>query len=216
MDNKAILTIGRMARRRTLEVEHLLKAARTPSAALADCLEGLAAELGWHMHDSFPAVPFGRWVAVISCLCRQGHPGLAAMVRDPDSLPFVFGLLADLRSADALAAIIDIIRTNRDWLLAAPQRAMAAAAAYNGAAMHLRPGLPDVQEQAPVRDFLHAALAATGDEAAIATLLCALRFAGDAGSLPVIAACPPLSPQWEPARAAAINAIRKAMRQRAG
>ena len=55
-----IVTIQRMARRGTLEVEHLLRAAREGSSSLADELDAVATAMGWSLTSSYPEVPWAR------------------------------------------------------------------------------------------------------------------------------------------------------------
>lgn len=68
MNDKAATTIARMAARGTLEVEHLLRAARQPSLNLADALDELVVARSWQLDPCFPEVPLGTWVRVVGVL----------------------------------------------------------------------------------------------------------------------------------------------------
>lgn len=207
-----IVTIQRMARRGTLEVEHLLRAAREGSSSLADELDAVATAMGWSLTSSYPEVPWARWTQAIGIYCREGHAGLIAAAVDPIVLPFVVGLLEELKSPEALQSLATIAISQRDRLLddtVLASRVIAALNLAGGSAMEL-----PIPERFAVRDFLHDALESVVTDQGRGVILCALRYFGDDTSLPIIAACPPLPPHWESARVAAVRGIRKAARQR--
>src|SRR5215470_16278836 len=94
MDEKAAVErIERQAKRGTLEVEHLLRLARSPSPALADHLNRLADSNKWSDDARFPQIPWRRWVSVVQIYCRESYAGLVRVAADFSMLPFVTGLL---------------------------------------------------------------------------------------------------------------------------
>lgn len=215
MDQKTITTVERMAKRGTLEVEHLLRVARKPSPELADALDELAITMGWVLDSRFPEVPFGMWIQTISLYCRKGYAGLIEAGRSLETLPFVLGILEDLRTEEALRSVVLIAALNHRWPSTNPKVTQHIAGALNIAALHVRDlRLPQV-ERAKGRDFLHAAFAATASDNERGTILCALRYFGDETTLPFIAASPPMSAEWEAARTAATRAIKKTMKAQA-
>jgi hypothetical protein len=215
MSELTITTLARMDLRGTLEVEHLLRAARQASSpSLADALDELAIARGWPLDPCFPEVPMGTWVRVIGVYCREGHAGLIAAASNPDMLAFVLGLLEDLRTEEAMSTVIRLAKIYRERLLENLEQAGQVAAALNVAAMRKPKGTPDEAERIDGRDFLHDALLRATAEHHKGTILCALRYFGDETSLPLICSCQPLAPHWESARSATIRAIRKALKQR--
>jgi hypothetical protein len=213
MTHTAIAALTRKAALGTLEVEDLLRVASKPAADVADALDALATEQGWPAHPCFPAVPLATWAAVVSVYCRAGHDGLFEIAREPDMLPFVLGILEALKTDEALATVVRIAGSDAIAGRADARQTGAIVSALNLAAMNSRPGGPTESDRVAGRNFLHAASARAGNADQWASLVCALRFFGDETSLDVISACPPLPPHWEPARKAAVRAIKRAARR---
>jgi hypothetical protein len=211
MTTSPIAKVARLARAGTLEVEQLLHAATKPTPDLADALDQLTAEMDWQAHPCFPQVPLATWAAIVSHYCRHGHAGLVQAAHDPDMLPFALGLLAAIRTDEALETVIRIAGNDAIVGLATPEQTAQIVDALNLAAMKAR-RLPAEADCATARDFLHSAWARAVHEEEWGTLLCALRYFGDETSLALIAACPPLPPHWEAARKEAVRSIRKAMK----
>ena len=205
-------TLGRMATRGTMEVEHLLRLAQQPSPELADAIDELAIEMCWPCHPCFPEVPFGTWAAVVSTYCRNGYNGLLETANDQEMLPFVLGLLEELRTDEALCAVVRISTTNRSYLLANPDQAEFAVGALNLIALRISRNGPGEADRCSGRDFLHGAITMAETDAQRGTILCALRFFGDESSIPLVSGCPPLPPEWEGSRKAAFRAIKRRLR----
>ncbi len=173
-------TLAKHARAGTLEVEHLLAAARTPDAALADLLDILRVELAWPGASDGHAVPLGGWAMVVATYCRTGFPGLAGLARDPALAPFVAGLLEEFRTGPALAALLAAFAD----CIAAPEAdtvtALRLAAAVN-AMLSFKPAAPVTPEQAgQLRAFLRRLYPHVTDDAQRGAVLVALRGVGDA------------------------------------
>lgn len=215
MSQMKIATLARMDMRGTLEVEHLLHAARQASLGLADALDELAIARDWPLAPCFPKVPMGTWARVVGVYCRDGYAGLLAAASNPDLLAFVLGLLNGLKTDEAMTTVIRLARTYRDRLLANSDQAKQVAGALNVAAMNTPKHRPSEADRIDGRDFLHDALLQATDDDHQGTILCALRFFGDEQSLSLISTRPPLPPHWESARTAAVRGIRKRVKQRA-
>ena len=155
-------------------------------------------------------MPLATWAAVVSVYCRAGHDGLFEIAREPDVLTFVLGLLEALKTDEALATVVRIAGSDAIASRADAQQTAAIVSALNLAAMNSPSGGPTEPDRVAGRNFLHAASAHADNADQWASLICAPRFFGDEGSLDVISACPPLPPHCEPARKAAVRAIKKA------
>lgn len=213
MNDQAMATLGRMAARGTLEVEHLLRAARQPSLNLADRLDELAVAMSWRLDSRFPEVPWAKWVSVVGIYCRQGHAGLLETANEPDMLAFVLGLLEELKTDEALSTIIRISNAYQAGPLMTSEHWARVVSALNaGANKGSRYSLSEA-ERVAARDFLHNALALLVTDHHRGAVLCALRYFGDDTSLPLIASSPPLPSHWETARRAAVRGIKKALNQ---
>lgn len=215
MSNKAAATLARMAARGTLDVEHLLRAARQPSVDLADALDELAVAMNWRLASCYPEVPLGMWVRVVGVYCREGYAGLLGAASEPDMLPFVLGILEELRTDEALSTVIRIAHTYRERLSGSTEQAGQVASALNLTAINSPRRGPFEAERHAGRDFLHDALTRVVADHHRGAIFCALRHFGDDTSLPLISTCcPPLPRHWKATRGAAARGIRKAMKQR--
>jgi hypothetical protein len=202
------MAAGRLLRKAangTLEVEHLLKAARTPSLALADEVDRLISELGWRESSVFPEVPWFEWATVVTTFCRKGFGGLTELGSNRHYLPFAVGLMEELHDSDALTSLIQLLPLYRSPVHALEAHRLAAGLNLLGMrAPHPASGSSD---QTRIRDFLHSVLATSASDAQRGTVLCALRYFGDRSSLGLVDSVPIMSEAWEPTRAAAKRAI---------
>lgn len=211
-----IATIRRMAKRGTLEVEHLLRLAKAPSEELATNLGAIAAEMGWELGTQLPFVPFGDWVAVIQQFCRGGYDGLATYATQPSKFGFVIGLLEEVRGAHALLCAEQILNMQATTLVDDPERATKLAGAFSrlGGAMEKEAGYVAVEDIENVRAFLHAQVSSHPQEVGRAIAMGALRCFGDSESLALIRSAPQMADFWEPVRHGAIRTITKRLRRR--
>lgn len=214
MKDKAIANLARKAARGTLEVEDLLRAAREPTLTFADELDELASMMHWPLDPCFPDVPLGTWVTVIGIFCRKGHDGLLEASWETRMLPFVLGLLEELKTDEALCTAIRIAERYGDRLSSSPEQTGRIAAAMNLIAMTRSTHALSETDRRAARDFLHGALTREEAERHRGTIFCALRYFGDETSLPLISSCPSLPPHWEATRRAAVRGIRKSIRRR--
>jgi hypothetical protein len=211
-----IETVKRMAKRGTLEVEHLFRLLKSPSPELASDLEALAVELDWKSGPQFPAVPFGDWVTVIAAYCRNGYSGLVTSAADPSRFDFVIGLLETLSTLEALHTLELILKEQGAVIAADPLKARKLAGAINivGISLDKISANPQAKNIEVLRKFLNDQVVTQSDEAGRGLAICALRFFGDSGSLAIIMSAPPMPEVWESARTVAIRSIRKRLRQK--
>jgi hypothetical protein len=192
-----------MERQGQMEVEHLLRLARYRSPEVADELEQLA--VNWPRRVFAPDTPLGDWSDAVVSYCRDGYPGLLAHAKNPSALPFVCGVLVELRGTPALvclAALLPLAPTEDEFITSRLVEAL------NLLPMRPPRADPSAVDTAYVREFLHRRLA-DEPEHVRATALCALRHFGDETSLPHITAAPPMAAEEEPCRTAALRGIRK-------
>ena len=219
MDEKAAVErIERQWKRSTLEVEYLLRLARTPSPALADHLNHLADSNGWSHDAGFPQIPWRRWVSVVAIYCRESYAGLVRAAADFSMLRFVTGLLEELHSSEALEAVVAITLSQRERLSTDRSARHDIIDALNLIAMRVSRAsdlaIPQSDFTA-VRDFLHDSASCAASEGEWGSILCALRYFGDNASLQIVECCPAVPEHWEGARRAAIRGIKKTIRKQA-
>ncbi len=202
-----------MAKRGTLEVEHLLWTCRSPSEELANELERVAKDMGWERGVGLPYAPFGDWVAVAIKYCREGYDGLVAESSKPKSFRFVLGLLEHIPSTQSLICLEKILLRDWDYVATSPERSIDFAGALNLIAGSKKTTVdPNSIDMDRACKFLHGQLLLHPAEPARATAMCALRYFGNEDSLVLIRKAPPMQDHWEPARTAAVRAIRKRLR----
>lgn len=202
----------RRARKGTLEVEDLLRAARTPSLELFDEIDGLIAELGWTECQAYPDVPWFQWATVVKTFCRNGFPGVAQLGEDPGYLTFVTGLLEELVDSRAVKAVIELLPCYP--VSTTTSQAKALVEALNLLGMRLKNLDVSESDENKARQYIHGFLSSRKTDAERATALYALRYFGDQTSLSEINQVPLMSDHWEPARAAATRAIKRRRRDR--
>lgn len=201
--------LSRRARRGTLEVEHLLAAARQPSLELAETLEALTVELKWPSAPCPPQVPMGSWAAVVSRYCRGGRAAIEDALRDPALCTVALSLLealADPPSLDAVARLAARLSmsTAEDLAFAHEVSGTLNFLGIDGVAG----GAPEILE---IGAFLNRLLSLS-DLTTAGRVLCALRYFGDSESLRLIRALPTLPPEWDSMKSAATRAINKRLK----
>lgn len=213
---EALLTLRRMAHRGTLEVEHLLRAAKHPAADLADSLDSLAEEMGWNSSDrgDLPTgtVPFGQWTQVVSAYCRGGFASLGGFRATDLHFSMVLALIEQLRTTDALSFALELGAGLLENPSEDPSRSLRLAATLN-LLLSFKPRLSLSREsKAKVRDFLHKLALLNSADHARGTVYCALRYVGDAETLNLISNLPPLRDHWASAQDACKRAIAKRLK----
>lgn len=202
------------ARRNTLEVEHILKAARLRIPGLQAELERLSAELDWSLEaypgDGTHVVPFAKWARVAGAYAEEGFQGVHRFARSDSS--FVIALLEELRSAEALQTALefyrDVVGNPSDDLEIAGQLATLFNLLLNN-----KGAVEATESQASaVRAFLIAFMQVADKPANIATAVYGLRGVGDEAAVSVLAQLPALPSPWEDAVNVTTRAIRKRLK----
>ena len=205
------------ARRNTLEVEHILAAAKTRAPEVKDELQRLSREYGWsastHLEDGTHVVPLAKWAEVAGAYAAEGIEALAPLADAPGDAGYVIGLLEELRSQEALGALITFFSSVMARPATAPETAWLLVKAYNHLLCTKNAVAPSHDQAAQVRSFLARVLAVATSDAQVAWVAYALRGVGDASSIELVSNLKELPYPYESAKADAIQAIRR--RQRA-
>jgi hypothetical protein len=209
-----------MAARGTLEVEHLLRAAKSGTPGFAAQLDALSREMGWPTEipdgDTSDTIPicFGAWARVVSMYARGGFDGLRSIALEHGYLDLVLALAEELRTPAALAFVLAV---GAD-LLAQPDadfhRSTALASTLNillrlpSLAVFLGP-----DQASLVREFLHTLARRAPSDNVRGTAYCALRYVGDAETLRLLEALPRLGGEWAQAQEACKRGVAKRLKQ---
>lgn len=116
-----------------LEVEHLIAFAIEHGGAGAAEIERVCVLHGWLddglLADGTRVVPFARWARACAAYAREGVAGLRPLLEDPAMATFAIGVLEQVRSRDAVAALLACCE-RADWQTsdadAAPWKALTA------------------------------------------------------------------------------------------
>ncbi len=179
----SIASLKKRARAGTLEVEHLLKEANYPDAALAGVLDELSAELQWHAYgaqtDGALYVPLATWARVVSVYGREGFDGLVRLSSEPGLADFTLALFVELRTNEALSALMTAFKDYIEQPCRDCDTSSRIAAALN-LMLSFKPNANANASQAAVlRAFLHAFYSCAKDDHQRALALLALRGIGN-------------------------------------
>lgn len=202
------------ARQQTLEVEHLLSAAKRRIPGLEAALDEMSARHGWsernRLADGTRVVPLARWARVAGRYASGGIAALAPLAAKPADACFVISLLESLHSpeaVDALATLFPLVIADPAH---APRTAWQLAEACNLLLSTPKSVVVATAAQAGwIRRFLAACLGIARNDRDRATVAYALRGVGDASSLALVAAMPPLSYPWDTALALVSRVLRR-------
>lgn len=207
-----------MARRNTLEVEHLLKAAKARTPGLRQELQQLSQELQWsatrHPRPGVHVVPLAKWAELAGCYAEHGFAGLAPLAGHRQDAGYVLALIEEVGNADAVHALLDFFQD----VIADPAGDMEIAHAVAATCNRLfsfrhSPVVTDGQAQR-LRDFLVSFCGHAEDQVHKAMAVYALRGVGDAQSIDFIGRQPRFQPPHEDAGKIAIKAIKKRLGSR--
>lgn len=212
-----ISSLRSKARRNTLEVEHILAAAKARTPGLKAELEFLAREFNWsnttHLPDGKHVVPLGKWADVAGTYAEGGIPALADLAKETHNANYVIGLLEELGSREAVEALISFFPDVLIHPEAATATAWRLSRAFNQL-LSIKDAVTPTESQAQVvRTFLVQFYAAAASEPERAWAIYALRGVGDQSSLDLLGTLPDLQPPYHAARTDAIRAIRKRIKQ---
>jgi hypothetical protein len=99
------------AKNNTLEVEHILQAAKLRLPNLKETLSELSLLNNWsyetYLADGSHVVPFAKWAQVAGEYAEGSFSALAALAKNPGLAPFIIALLEEIHSLESLNALID-------------------------------------------------------------------------------------------------------------
>ncbi len=208
-----IATLKRKAADNSLEVEYLLKIAKTADVSAVPLLSDLAARHGWSYtgwEGEARVVPFAKWVEAISVYLTDGCDGLVSYAQRPPetSWSFALSVLKSLRTPAALLAIAELADLVRDHIDERPDDAQEVVNAVDNTVGGR--DAPEISEAARMRlrDFLHAVLSSSLAEVWVGSAIFALGKVGDASSLSIIRNVRPLGGFWRTVPKQAIREIK--------
>ncbi|WP_224652884.1 hypothetical protein [Pectobacterium versatile] len=211
-----IAVLRSKARRNTLEVEHILAAAKARLPGLRDELNRLSVEFNWshspYLPDGTHVVPLAKWAEIAGAYAEDGFEALGVLAAEPDNAAYVIGLLEELRSHAAVDALIAFFPAVMQAPEQAPETAWCLTTAYN-LLLSIKGSVVATDEQATaVRTFLMRLLPLATTEHHTLRIFCALRGVGDSSSLDLLANQNDLAPPNDTIRMSAIRTIRQRLR----
>ena len=201
------------AKRNTIEVEHIVAAAKARVPGLGEELRRLAEEHEWHAATRLPdgshVVPLAKWAEIAGAYADGGVDSLCHLVASPGNADYIIGLLEEIASPDAVSALIAFFPEAMHEPASAPRTAWRLVEAYNRLlSCKGGPALSNSQAET-IRSFLVSCLAAATSETQRANVVYALRGVGDESSLTLLAAINDFAPPHDSARAMVMRVIRK-------
>ena len=205
--------ISNMARRNTLEVEHLLKAAKARTPGLQSELHLLSQELHWS-DTPYPApgvhvVPLARWALVVGAYANEGFPGLSPLAGDEQNASFILAIIEEVRSAEAVISMIDFF----EEILLSPSSNMGVArhlASTCNLLFSFKGAPPLTEDQAQLfQRFLLSFYEYAETPAGKALPIYALRGIGNAQTLEFLCRVPEFEFPYRGASKLAVKAIQK-------
>jgi len=208
-----LATLRRKAADNSLEVEHLLKAARLKLPGLWTELELLASQHDWSLDnqlaDGSHVVPFGRWAKVAGAFASGGYEALRPLALDDIDAPCVVGLIEELNSAEAIDQLFVLFAAEICNPLCRPAVSHKLVSALN-LLFSVKSSPPTTHNQRAVAAaFLNKALSISTTNVERANVLYALRGAGDLESLEALADIDEPDAPFAGARTLAMRSIRK-------
>jgi hypothetical protein len=211
--------IRNMAKRNTLEVEHLLKAAKARTVGLQRELKLLSQELEWS-DTPYPApgihvVPFAKWALIVGTYAEEGFLGLSALASDEHNVSYILAVIEEVNSLEAATSIIAFFEN----IFLNPSVNMEAARSLASACNVLfsfkgSPALSDDQAQL-FQKFLISFYEHAEKPADKALSILALRGIGNAQALELLREVPELEFPYADANTIAIREIKKRLARHA-
>jgi len=209
-------TLQARARRNTLEVEHILAAAKARVPGLNEELQRLSSKYGWsastHLADGTHVVPLAKWAEIAGAYAAKGIGALAPLAAKPENAGYVIGLLEEVRSQEALGALIEFFSCTMTAPKTAPETAWRLVQAYNQLLCTKNAVSASPEQSAQVRRFLTLFLREASTDAQVAWVAYALRGVGDASSIELVMGMKDLPYPYQSAKTDAIRFIRKRLR----
>jgi hypothetical protein len=114
VERMKLSVIRNMAKRNTLEVEHLLKAAKARTFGLRHELDLLSRELGWS-DTPYPApgihvVPLARWALIVGTYAEEGFSGLSPLACDEQNASYILAVIEEVKNEEAAVSMLAFFR----------------------------------------------------------------------------------------------------------
>ena len=208
-----ITTLRRKALNGLLEVEDLLRAAVENQPGLPEELARLTVECGWQSNGLLPdgtrVVPLAKWAAVVTSYSRGGFAALRMMASDPENIPFVLGLVEQIKTNESVALVLEMCRLHVTHPAHSEALAFEFASAFNSL-LSFKLAAPVTATQAEgIRKFLFNVYPTAHSEAHRAAVLLALRGVGDQSAVRFVELAADFNEPWEQTKSAVLRAIRK-------
>lgn len=211
----SIIRLRKKSQNNTLEVEHILAAAKARVPGLREELDRLSDEFEWsnsnHLADGSHVVPLAKWAEIAGAYAEGGINSLTLLAREPKNSGYIIGLLEELGSLEAVDALveffIEIMHNPQDF----PETAWRLASAYNQLLSFKKSSLPEISQADIIRSFLDALLPIAKTDAQRACIICALRGVGNEISIKYLLSIDNLPYPYEKVRKASIRSIRQRM-----
>ena len=199
-----LATLRSRAKRKDVEVEHLIAFAQIGDSAAAQPLRDLAAEYAWPRKGA-RIVPLAAWVDVIAMFLEKGADGIvAAAKRKKLDVELVLSLLEELPSAKSATGALTIAlgaeKERKEPLLKL---------ALSALGMAIDDVTLDAKTSRAARELAHRQLARKLGPVEVMACYNVLAVVGDATSAERIKARPLLTGAWKGAEKKALRAIAK-------
>lgn len=208
-----IETFRKKARNNSLEVEHILAAAKARLPGLRAELQHLSEELDWstsrYLPDGTHVVPFGKWAQISGAYAEGGISALASLAESRENSSYIIAMLEEVASSEAVDTLLNffshvILNPENDIELSHQL-----SQAFNQL-LSIKGSLSPSEEQASkIRDFLSLLFISAKSDIQRTFVLYAFRGVGDRTIMNFLSALHGLTPQQESARKEAIRHIRK-------
>lgn len=209
-------TLRTKARRGSIEVEHLLAAAKARIPGVGAELRRMQDEYNWSRRafllDGTHVVPLGAWAEVAATYADDGLEGLHPLARQRENAVYVIGLLEEIKSSEALDALLlmygDVVDSPGTDIETAARVA-------NCCNIMLCVGNrfeASETQAAMIRRFLMTFIPVAQTETQKAVAALGLRGVGDKDSLAFVTALNNFSPPWTDVRKHVIKAIRNRLK----
>ena len=211
-------TIRKKARANLLEVEHILAAGKQRVPGLQQELMQLADELGWSP-TPFPAegghvVPLAKWALVAGAYAEGGIAALSELAARRDNRHYVIAMLAEVRSAEAAAALFDLfadVLATPSWDCDVTNDLVDA---LNWLFFLGKTLTPTDAQAATARAFLVALYPMARTTGRRAGVICALRGVGDQSTIEFLSTLEAFPYPHEGLETGALRAVRNRLRMR--
>jgi hypothetical protein len=205
--------IRNMAKRNTLEVEHLLRAAKARTVGLRNELDLLSRELGWsdtpYPSPGVHVVPLARWALIVGTYADEGFSGLLPLASDGQNASYILAVIEEVKNEEAAISMVAFFRN----ILLDPSINMETArhvASACNVLFSLKGGPAPTDDQAKmVQRFLILFYERAETLADKALSIYALRGIGNAQALAFISAVPEFREPYVGANKIAVRAIKK-------